>query len=70
MPSSVSPATRALVQRAEQSVLVQLEALLDGAVAQRDVVGLGSGEVLHRGAAALSRHEPHIGLIPAPEAHA
>ena len=38
---------------------------LNRAVAQRDVVGLGAGEVLHGGAAALARHQPQVGLIAA-----
>ena len=40
------------------------------AVAQRDVVRLRAGEVLHRGAEALARHEPQVGLEAAPEQHA
>ena len=42
-----------VVVDAKQPVFVQLEAALDRAVAQRDVVRLRAGEVLHRGAAAL-----------------
>ena len=57
----------AVVRDAEQAVFVQLEAEADRAVAQRDVVRLGSGEVLQRGAAALGRHEPQVGLEPALE---
>ena len=51
-----------LVGDPEQAVLVQLEALADGAVAQRDVVGLRSGEVLQRGAAAVGGDEAQVGL--------
>ena len=35
-----------------------------------DVVRLRAGEVLHRGAAALGRHEPQVGLVAAAQQHA
>ena len=59
-----------VVVDAKEPVLVQLEAALDGAIAQRDVVGLRAGEVLQRGAEALARDEPQVGLEAAPEQHA
>ena len=59
-----------VVVDAVQPVLVQLQAALDRAVAQDDVVGLGAGEVLQRGAEALARHEPQVRLEAAPEPHA
>ena len=60
----------AVVVDREQSVLVQFEAEADRAVAQRDVVALGSGEVLHGGAAAVGGDEPEIGLETALQEHA
>jgi hypothetical protein len=59
-----------VVRGPEQSILVQLEALADRAIAQRDVVRLRSGEVLHRGAAAVGRDEPEVGLKSALDEHA
>jgi len=53
---------RPVVHR-EQAVLVELEASLQGTVAQRDVVGLRPGEVLQRGTEALGRDEPKVGLV-------
>ena len=49
-----------------EAVLVQLEAESDRAVAQRDVVRLRPGEVLHRRAAALGgrRAEGRPGILP------
>ena len=49
----------------EQAVLVQLAAAGDGAVAQRDVVGLRSGEVLERRATALAGDQAEVGLVAA-----
>ena len=56
-----------VVRGPEQAVFVQLEAEADRAVAQRDVVGLRSGEVLQRGAAAVGGDEAQIGLEAALE---
>ena len=65
MPSSLSPATRPSSVDAKEPVFVQLESALDRPIAQGDVVGLRAGEVLHRRAAALKRHQPQVGLIAA-----
>ncbi len=46
----------------EQAVFVQLEAEIDRAVAQRDVVRLRAGEVLQRRAAAVGGDEAEVGL--------
>ena len=62
MSSSLLAGDAAVVGDAEQAVFVQLEAEADGAIAQRDVVRLRAGEVLHRGAAAVGRDQPQIGL--------
>ena len=62
MSSSVAPAIAVVVADAEQPVLVQLEPEADGAIAQRDVVRLGAGEILHRGPAARGGDESQIGL--------
>ena len=59
-----------VVVGAKEAVFVQLEPEPDRAVAKRDVVRLRAGEVLHRGAAALGRHEPQIRLKAAPDQHA
>src|SRR5690606_27397614 len=50
--------------------LVQLVAPADRTVAQRDVVRLRSGEVLLRGAEALTRHQAKIRLEASPQQHA
>ena len=51
-----------IVFQAQQGVLAECEAALDGALAQRDVVHLGAGEVLQRGAVAGARQQPYIDL--------
>ena len=57
----------AVVVDAIEPVLVQLQSALDRAIAQRDVVGLGAGEILECGAEALARDDPQVGLEAAPE---
>ena len=59
-----------LVLDAIEPVLVQLQAAPQGAVAQRDVVRLRPGEVLHRRPQAVAWHQPQVGLESAPEQHA
>jgi hypothetical protein len=59
-----------VVFNTKQSVLVQLEAPLNGTVAQGDVVGLRAGEVLLGGAETLERHQPQVRLKPSPQQHA
>ena len=51
-----------VVFEAEESVLAQREAALDGALAQRDVVVLGAGEVLQRGTVAGAGQQAHVDL--------
>ena len=52
----------------EQAVLIELEIALNRPIAQDDVVCLGAGEVLHRGAPAFRGHEPQVGLVAAQQA--
>src|SRR4029450_798481 len=59
-----------VILNAEEAVLVQLVSVLDRAIAEDDVVGLGAGEVLHRRAATFWRHEREVSLIPAPKSNA
>ena len=54
----------------EQAVFVQREPEIQRPLPQRDVVGLRSGEILHRRAARLGRDQPQIRLIPLPQQHA
>ena len=54
----------------KKTVLIQLEAQLNRAITQHDVVRFRSGEILHRGAAALGRNEPEVCLVSAAEEHA
>src|SRR6266581_9505096 len=53
----------------EESVLVQLVALLLGDLAELDVVRLGAGEVQERRAIRVGLHRSQIYLEPAPELH-
>ena len=50
------------IGQAGQAVLVQTQAERNRAIAQRDVVALGAGEILKRGALLRGRHEPEIRL--------
>ena len=54
----------------EEAIFVELEAALDRAIAESDVVRLRAGEILQRGAEAFARHDAQIGLKAAPEQHA
>ena len=51
-----------VVFEAEQGVLAEREAALEGALAQRDVVDLGAGEVLQRGAVAGAGKQADVDL--------
>ncbi len=51
-----------IVRDAEHAVLVQFQTEADRAIAQRDVVSLGPGEILHRGATAVGWDQSKIGL--------
>ena len=62
-------AGNAFVIGIEQSVFVQLESQLDGALAHADVVRLRSGEVVHRGAPALRFDDAQIDLQIVLHAH-
>ena len=57
----------AVIVQTKQSVFVELQATREGAVPQRDVVGLRSREVLQRRAGAFGRHDPQVGLKAAGE---
>src|SRR5262249_14445876 len=50
-----------------EAVLIQAEAAAERAVAQRDVVALGPGEVLERRASRRRLHQPQVGLEPVEE---
>ncbi len=64
------PGDTAVIVGTEQAVFIELEPELHGAVAHADVVRLRAREVLHRGAAALGRNQPQVGLIPASQSNA
>src|ERR1039458_6973722 len=51
-----------VVFKPQQRILAQRQAALDGALAQGDVVMLGAGEVLQRGAVAGPRQQPDVDL--------
>ena len=52
--------------RLEQAVLVELQPLAHRHLADPDVVGLGAGEVDHRGAPGLEGHHAEVDLEPVP----
>ena len=70
MASSVSPATRASSSIRKRPYSFSLRPQLDRAIAQHDVVRFGTGEILHRRAAALGRHESEVRLVSAAKEHA
>src|SRR5436190_706503 len=47
---------------AKEPVLIEFQAALNRAIAESNVVCLGSGEVLLGGAKTAGRHEPEVGL--------
>ena len=62
VPGLVGGGDDGVVFEAKEGVLVKGEAALDGALAEGDVVHLGAGEVLQRGAVAGARKQAHIHL--------